>query len=115
MTTETDPTLSALSGRRRPRPGGDVVGRGPAPLGGPAQGRAALPGPGGGARQEAPNQLGGGRDEDGRRDADAGVLQESVRARLHPARHAGDGPRRDPLDPERYKRNSFNVLRWVLL
>lgn len=85
----------------RARLGRDVGGRGPAPLGRPAQSQAALPAAGGGAFQEAANQLGGGRDEDGRRDSDAGVLPEPVRAHFHPARHAGNGPQRDKVQPER--------------
>lgn len=93
---------TAVSRRGRPRLGCDVGGRGFAPLRRPTQRRAGLPGAGGGgACQEAPYQLGGERDEDGRRDADAGVLQEPVRARFHPACHASNGPQRDKVHPER--------------
>lgn len=92
---------TVVTRRGRPRLGCYVGGCGLAQLRGPAQGRAGLPGAGGGACQEAPNQLGGERDEDGGRDADAGVLQEPVRARFHPARHAGDGHQRDKVAPQR--------------
>lgn len=90
-----------VSRRGRPRLGCDDGGRGLAPLRHPAQGRAGLPGAGGGACQEAPNQHGGESDEDGRRDADAGVLQEPVRARFHPARYASNSHQRDEVHPER--------------